>query len=337
MTERQNLLAAIASTTSDYRAGQVPAPDAAHVDRWISQFDPNVQVPILRELNHILKKSYFSKAGVQTFLDGVSKTQKLVGANPAAFWSSVRLLDIQGGGASQKEFNSELVTLLSNSGLSSAPESAPVTTFMYLDDGLFTGNRIRRDLESWIATDAPASCALHIVVIALHTGGQYYANRYIRQAATGAGKTVQVTWWRAIELKDQKAETSVSDVLRPTALPTDPAVQSYASALRFPPVLRTPGNVGAAALFSDEAGRHLIEQEFLKAGVRIRQMCPNLGATQRPLGHMTLETLGFGSMIVTYRNCPNNAPLALWAGDPWYPLFPRKTNTGTALMKQFGF
>jgi hypothetical protein len=41
---------------------------------------------------------------------------------------------------------------------------------------------------------------------------------------------------------------------------------------------------------------------------------------------MILETLGFGSTLVTFRNCPNNCPLAFWAGYPWYPLFQRKTN-----------
>ena len=49
----------------------------------------------------------------------------------------------------------------------------------------------------------------------------------------------------------------------------------------------------------------------------------------------TLETLGFGSLIVTYRNCPNNAPLALWVDAPWYPLFPRTTNTQTAVRRMF--
>ncbi len=63
-------------------------------------------------------------------------------------------------------------------------------------------------------------------------------------------------------------------------------------------------------------------------------MCPNLGESQRPLGHTSLEALGFGSMIVTFRNCPNNAPLALWVGAPWYPLFPRTTNSDTS-MKRF--
>ena len=112
-------------------------------------------------------------------------------------------------------------------------------------------------------------------------------------------------------------------------------MQAYVQAMKYEPTLRQPGNVGGKALFSSDEGKTLLEQEFLKAGARIRQICPNLGATQRPLGHMTLDTLGFGSLIVTFRNCPNNAPLALWVGDPWYPLFPRTTNSQTEIMRMF--
>ena len=65
---------------------------------------------------------------------------------------------------------------------------------------------------------------------------------------------------------------------------------------------------------------------LLASGLHIRSICPYLNVYQRPLGNMVLETFGFGALVVTFRNCPNNAPLALWAGDPWYPLFPRKTN-----------
>jgi hypothetical protein len=41
---------------------------------------------------------------------------------------------------------------------------------------------------------------------------------------------------------------------------------------------------------------------------------------------MVLQTVGFGALIVTFRNCANNCPLGFWVDDPWYPLFPRKTN-----------
>lgn len=55
----------------------------------------------------------------------------------------------------------------------------------------------------------------------------------------------------------------------------------------------------------------------------LRQRCP---LSFSPFG------VGFGSMIATYRNCPNNCPLSMWWGDPeatsgalhWYPLLQRE-------------
>ena len=141
-----------------------------------------------------------------------------------------------------------------------------------------------------------------------------------------AKKDVKLNWWRCIEVEDRKDHVNTSDVLRPRNLGDDPLVAKYAATLKYPPSLRTQDSIGEHKFFSCEQGRGIFEQEMLKTGAMIRNMCPLLGKYQRPLGNMVLETLGFGSTIVTFRNCPNNAPLALWAGNPWYPLFERKTN-----------
>lgn len=336
MTERQQLLASIAATTADYRTSELPKPTSEHVDRWISQFDAAVQLPILRELDHVLKKTYFSLERVVAFLESLFATEKLVGADACAFWRSVRFLNNQGGGNSQREMVALFDGLLQRTcGCGVAECGEDPSSFIYLDDAIFTGNRVRRDLEEWIQSDAPAKAKLHVVTIALHSGGQYYASSSIAKVARQAGKSIDIKWWRAIELEDRRAQTSRSDVLRPTSIPAGADVQGYVAAMTHQPELRTPGNLGANGLFSNEEGRSLLEQEFLKAGVRIRGMCPNLGDTQRPLGHMTLVTLGFGSLVVTFRNCPNNAPLALWVGDPWYPLFQRTTNSDTAIRRLF--
>ena len=199
-------------------------------------------------------------------------------------------------------------------------------TFVYLDDGIYTGNRILGDLRFWIESDAPDEATVKVVVIALHRGGKYYAKRELKRVSGSTQKTIKLEWWRRVTLEDRRIHTNTSDMLRPTEIPNDKSVREYAESLKYPPKLRKPGNLGKNRYFSSEAGRHLLEQEFLKAGVRIRDMCPYLNDYQRPLGNSVLETLGFGSLLVTFRNCPNNAPLALWAGDPWYPLFPRKTN-----------
>lgn len=337
MSERDDLLASIAQTARDYRAGEVAVPTPAHVDRWIGQFDAAVQLPMLREIAHVLQRTYFSLERVSAFLNGLIKTEKLVGTDSCTFWRGVHFLDNQGGGNSQTEMLALFNELLQEKCGFGVPQCGGEgsSVFLYLDDAIFTGNRVRRDLEVWIRDEAPNKAVLHIVSIALHSGGQHYANGYISKAAVAARKTIDVNWWRAIELEDRKAYSDTADVLRPTHIPNDPAVQAYVQGMKYPPTLRRLGSLGTNALFGSDAGRVLLEQEFLKAGARIRQECPNLGATQRPLGHITLDTLGFGSLIVTFRNCPNNAPLALWVGEPWYPLFPRTTNSQTAIKRLF--
>jgi hypothetical protein len=336
MSERQDLLASIAHTIQDYRDGSLPKPITDHVERWVQQFDADVQLPILREVDHVLKNTYFSKEAVSKFIRTAIRTAKLTGPNPKDFWRSANFLDIQGGGDSQTDMLalfSEVLREEFGIGIEDCGQGNDV--FIYLDDGIFTGNRVRRDLEAWVRDLAPAQATVHVICIALHSGGQYYANGRIQTAVRAAGKKVDITWWRAIELEDRKTYGATADVLRPTVIPDDQAVRDYVAGMQYQPTLRAPGSPGAAGLFSSDAAKILLEQEFLKAGVRIRQMCPNLGATQRPLGHMTLETLGFGSLIVTYRNCPNNAPLAFWVDAPWYPLFPRTTNTQTAVRRMF--
>lgn len=336
MSQRNYHLASIAQTIQDYRNCSLPQPIIDHVDRWVQQFDAAVQLPILQEIDHVLRNIYFSKEKVSQFISRAISTQKLTGNDANQFWRNANFLDIQGGGDSQSDMLalfSEQLTEKFGFGIDECGRGGEV--FIYLDDGIFTGNRVRRDLEGWVRDHAPAQAILHVMCIAQHSGGQYYANGKIQEVIRASGKKIDITWWHAIELEDRRAYSATSDVLRPTAIPNDPAVQAYVADMRYQPTLRAAGSPGAAGLFSSDAAKILLEQEFLKTGVRIRQMCPNLSATQRPLGHMTLETLGFGSLIVTYRNCPNNAPLVFWVDTPWYPLFPRTTNTQTAVRRMF--
>lgn len=336
MTERNNLLTSIADTIEDYRAGEVHQPTSEHVDRWISQFDADVQLPMLREMDHVLTRTYFSLTRVTEYLRALIQAEELVGDDPCVFWRRVNFLNIQKGGNSQAEMLGlfdELLQERCGFGVEECGNGS--TAYLYLDDGLFTGNRVRRDLEAWISNEAPTRTSLHVVHIALHSGGQFYARVNMEQAAKAAGRECDVKWWRAIELEDRRAYSNTADVLRPTRIPGDAAVQRYVARMRYPPTLRQPGSVGGNALFQSDDGKQLLEQELLKAGARICRLCPNLGDTQRPLGHMTLDTLGFGSLIVTFRNCPNNAPLALWVGDPWYPLVPRTTNSQTDNKRMF--
>jgi hypothetical protein len=323
----EKLLESITTIIADYRAGEIDAPTKGHVKQWVEQFADDGRDKILAEMVHVLGKTYISKANVETFLSAVVTDEKLTEGDAKRFWRTAKLLDIQKKGSSQRDMLAMLaVPLKSKVDLELSDCGKTASCYVYLDDGVFSGNTILNDLRGWLAGDAPTEVSVHVVVIALHRGGQYYAEKKLKEAAQEQGKTIEFTWWRVLTLEDRLARTDTSDVLRPTRIPDDPTTKAYVDAMKHKPTLRTGTSVGALGNFSSAESRNLLEQEFLVKGAYIRTVCPHLNQYQRPLGTSLLETLGFGTTIVTYRNCPNNAPLVFWAGDPWHPLFVRKIN-----------
>jgi hypothetical protein len=266
-------------------------------------------------------------------LNNLVQSKKLVGEKAAAYWKRANFLQIQKAGQSQKEMVKLFAEALQQQcRLNLAECGATDGDYIYLDDVLFTGGRIATDLQHWIAKSAPAKARVHVILIAMHTSGHYYiANDRLRKAVETSGKNIEISFWKWVELENKRNRKNNSSVLWPSAVPIDPAVQAYvASEKRFPLDLRNPG--GTLGVFSSEQGRQLLEREFLVTGVKIRSLTQTPNEFIRPLGCGSFG-VGFGSMIATYRNCPNNCPLAIWWGNPlatsgalhWYPLLSRKT------------
>ena len=295
MKERQTLLESIAQTTADYRKGEVDAPTPAHVERWIEQFDPPVQLPMLREIDHVLKSTYFSLARVTTFLRGLIGAEKLVGKDPCAFWRSVNFLDIQGGGNSQTEMLGLFNELLQEKcGFAIAQCGKPGGDYVYIDDVMFSGNRVGNDLAPWILEKAPATATVQIIVSAIHSSGEYFVGKYLKNAITGSGKSIQLNYWRAKTIENRKYYRNSSEVLWPAEVPADAVTQQYlALPHKFPLELRAA--IGKFGPFSSEEGRRLLEREFLMAGVRIRGLSQQPKDVLRPLGYSPFG-VGFGSM-----------------------------------------
>lgn len=329
MSEYDSILESISETIIDYRSGEIYAPSPAHIEKWVSQFNVSIRTPLLKELDHVLKKTYISKVDVEQFIANLVKNKKFSGDNPCLFWKKVKFLNIQKEGNSQREFLQLFNGILKKECYLSIDDCGQdAETYLYLDDIIFSGNHVCKDLNSWIQSGIPQHVKVHVVVMAYHQYGRFNADRRIQSYAQKAGKQVDITWWTILTIENRRKYIDTSDVLRPVIIPEDIDVQNYVHDCfkNYKPLLRKAGNVGVNKFFSSESGRHLLEQEFLKVGVHIKLKCPYLQNYQRPLGNDTLESLGFGSLLVTFRNCPNNCPLAFWVGDPWYPLFPRKTN-----------
>lgn len=332
MSERDDLLASVADTIKTYRKGELPEPTPEHVDRWLRQFTPAQQLPFLREFDHVIKQGFLGKKGVKTFLRNLVTNEKLAGTDPAEYWSSANFLNIQQNGQSQKEMLKLFAKCLEDEcdlDLDDCGEDGG--DFIYLDDVMFSGNRVGNDLERWINEEAPDVAKVHVIVAAWHTGGLFLVQRKLKDVIAKSGKKIAITYWRAVEVENRKAYKNSSGVLWPTAVPNVAEVQTYmALPSRFPFEPRQP-STSAIEPFSSEAGRQILESELLIAGAKIRAMSENPKQSMRPLGFSPFG-VGFGSMIVTYRNCPNNCPLAMWWGDPeatsgalhWYPLLPRE-------------
>jgi hypothetical protein len=335
MATTAELIESVVGTIADYREGEISPPDAAHVELWLAQFPNDQRKLLISELAHVLKQTYISRKYAVSFLKDLITNEKLAGNNPKLFWESGNFLNIQKNGNSQKELL-ELFTKGLKSALDvSIDECGGGNNFVYLDDVVFTGGRVGDDLEAWIRGAAPQTATVHVIVMAVHTFGSWKMQERLRKVAAAIEKRITVEVWRALSVENRMARRNQSDVLWPTSLPAEAGEYPVG---KFPFSPRTPG--GASEIFSGEEGRHALEQSLLEAGMKIRGLSANPKPILRPLGFSPFG-VGFGSTIVTYRNCPNNAPLALWWGDPtasaghpfskWRPLVPRKTYGGAEI------
>ena len=322
MSERDDLLVSVAGTIKDYRAGEIAEPTPEHVARWISQFSSDAQVPVLRELDYVFKRTYVSKARMQRSLE------RIIADFTCEFWKTAHLLNIQKEGSSQSEMIDLLDPILRRQcGYGIGCTGLGGGNFVYLDDAIFTGNRIITDLSDWMVEQDPEKATLRIVVIVLHRLGRYWIEQNLERIK--AGREIDVSF-KGYELENRQSYRNRSDVLWPTE-------ETYSDDDFLP---RQPGE-RTSTFFSGGQGRQLLESEFLNAGIRIRGLARDPAPQLKPLGYTSASfrgTPGFGSLFVTYRNCPNTCPLALWWGDPaahpshpfskWYPLLPRKTYGG---------
>jgi hypothetical protein len=339
MPTRNELLQSIADKISDYRAGEtLPPRTPTLVDQWVQQFPVAIQEPLLEAMDYVFARTYISRESFKSFLRGLANTRKLdPSSSPQDYWRRVNILNIQKGGNSQRELRDMFGEVLQEThGFTLADTGSADGDFIYLDDCVGTGSRVRTDICSWIENDAPHRINLHIITPILYAGS-WWIDKKIEETATVSGKTITITKWRldSFAMENRRANRNSSDVLWPTELPDDAYVQAYALALQqngHPVELRTRPDISGSRLFRDAAQRILLEQAFLARGCQIRQECTNLPASARPLGYHNLDCLGFGNMFVTFRNCPNNCPLALWVQQQDFPaLLPRKTNTQTMI------
>jgi len=251
---------------TDYRVGEIPVPDAAHVERWISQFDENKRIPILHEMIHILSKVYLSRSTVMGFLQMIVQNSRLVGTDIANFWNNVYVLDIQQGGTSQSTMKSLLSSVLQQYGVNLYNTNSNNGIYIYLDDVCFSGNRIKNDITIWLSQGRSLTInKIMIITMANHSNGKWWAEKGINEKMQQLGLNFKIEWWTCYKLNNALSHPNESDLFMPMTLPTDPYVSEYVEYLKsvgYPPeknLRKSLPNQPSPTIFSSEASRNFIE------------------------------------------------------------------------------
>jgi len=326
----------IADIIEGYRDGEFGTYDSSHVERWIAQFDEDEQETVLLETLKILKKNYITADKFTQFINDLIKLDSVHNGDISNYWKSVSLLDIQKNGSSQDELNDILVQAISERYGVSGVIGKDSDEYIYLDDFIFSGNRLLSDMQNWIVDIAPNECRVCVITIGYFIYGQWSTQEKLKKIAKESGKNIEFVFvsYEEFRLENRLSRKDCSEVFWPTESITSlDGYGDWFSSENFNPKYRQ-GNGRRNEVFSNSR-REDYEQIMFKYGLKIMSFSSQNSVVVKPLGYSTFRGFGFGSTVFSFRNCPNNNPLAFWWGDPtansshpfskWYPLLQRKT------------
>lgn len=326
----------IAGIILGYRDGEIGTYDSSHVEKWIAQFNADEQETVLLETLRILKRNYITREKFSRFVDALMDSNAVCKGDKDVYWRSVSLLDIQQNGNSQGELNeilADAIGLLYDIDDVIGKES---DEFIYLDDFIFSGNRLYSDMQEWITNLSPDKCRVCIITIGWFIYGQWNTEGKLNKLARELGKKIKFVFvsYTEFRLENRLGRKDCSEVFWPTDSVTN--IDEYYDWFEiegFDPKYRQVNGL-KNNIFS-RSRREQYEKIAFKYGLKIMGFSAQNSRVVKPLGYSTFSGFGFGSTVFSFRNCPNNNPLIFWWGDPnaasshpfskWYPLLQRKT------------
>lgn len=348
----------LAERISCFRAGEGVERGVEHVARWLKQFPLESQLPIVRAVDTLMAGQYFGEAELreEVFPSWLRAIESEIAGSSGPV-SGFRVLETQTGARKSQavlregflRFTSGSALVVGSDLVDCRHSAAAEERFIYLDDGIFTGGTMKRELEKWVEEKAPNKCDLLILTIVAHSRArdELFGYNGLRHKIEESGKKISIlndgqpVCVRAYE--DQSNESMGADTYRLAQRPTvDPESPEGVGLERLDEIWQSlPPNTagcdsGVFASISDET-RAVTTSEFCRVGLRLLSHNTDFKfsptTNRRPLG-FGFKGYGLGSPFVWYANCPNNAPLALWwksdpklkEGEPgyWYPLLPRR-------------
>ena len=220
---------------------------------------------------------------------------------------------------------------------------------MYLDDGLYSGKRLRNDISKLINQLTEGSTIDAFFIVA-GTQGIEYAKKTLQNKASQKGITINLENIYRLEnnrvpiveygsdgLSTERYSAEYTCLWPMPHLSNDPIIQKYEMQIKkntkYEKRLYRDGRwYSDKGVFTSVNNRDVVEKEFLLKGIEIVNSC---NTKLYPLGYNLWPSFGFGSFTANDFNISNTCPLVLWWGniekkndslDSWYPLLPRRVN-----------
>lgn len=325
-----DLMGQIAVKLNDYRNPPQGGMSIHHVTRWIGQFELNDRRFVLEETDRLLGIGYFSERDYRRVVSSIATDEK----NECSFQTAA-FLDIQNQGASQSEFLGLLqegceVQLHIVTRKSQRQRVSSFDEFIYVDDVSFSGAKAINDLTWFTEHYDLQNINLLVYFLGAHTYATWKIKDQLERKFAERNISVGVGGDEFVLVENQRRNSSSSEVLWPREHSV--SIPEWAGGdITYQGTYRN-GYI-ANNFFPDEQRRDRFEAILTKVGFDILGYSQNPSAVIKPLGFSTFNGVGFGGTIFTYRNCPNNTPLAFWWGtylrtgiralDCWYPLMKR--------------
>lgn len=321
----------ISDIIANFRSGELCFEmNADHVLKWAQQFSADAIDVILEETYEILSRWYISDEQITDFLTAILSylDKQGISLDQVTFWNG------QDSCKSQGRILKDFYKLFPSCSLK--VDTVYRKHIIYIDDGLYTGSKIRKEIGS-IIKDAPSEVeSISAFVLIAYSNGFSFAQKELEEFGREQGIKVQIERYK--ELCNDKgteyfdgAETYVSSlgVLWPShSLRNEPAVEAFETYLsakgKFSLKYKTH-SVYTSQIFTSMKRQEIVEKEFLLKGLRfLPQESINKGIY--PLGYDTTRSFGFGSFCATKYNISNTCPIVLWwnVDASWYPLLPRR-------------
>ncbi len=359
----ENLIQSIYETIKDYRAdedNEFVHQSPERIQRWILQFDEGVRIPILTEVDAILKDRYRSRVRIQGFLVLAIESLRVEYSinETTEFLRNSQFLNLQLFGKSQGAMLQILDEILQATYNISLSECGSVSHAysIYIDDVFCTGVTLVANMENWLSDKFSSTktnleavneglTKLAFRYVFLHTKNYHkkrsYFKKYNSSNLTDSLNAMQANKWIsnyqeitsdvgiALPIEENQPNSTLDYQKK-----VDTFVDTYIEGKNYQvpkEFFRQKHIPIVEKLFTSKENRIIVENALLLKGIEILSTVHVRYENIRPLGYSipSSRNFGFGALCFTWRSVPNNAPLVFCYDAPGFiPLF--KVNRGKA-------